>query len=172
MRTFITTRTLSLQIEISDRTNAMFLKPFGLEVILVGTIGLALLFIASLWDLYGNVVEQWHRQEVLANGKEAMALVLKSSGLQSVILSWTDFDGQSRTGKARTRKQVSSSRRFVSERVAIKFVDPPFEPVILSEIEDRERENHFWINSNLWVASVILVGCALTGFQVLRRRFR
>jgi len=101
-----------------------------------------------------------------------MALVLKSSGLQSVILRWTDFDGQSRTGEARTRKQVSSDRRFVGEQVAIKYlVDPPFEPVILSEIEDRERENHFWINSNLWVASVILVGCALIGFQVLRRGF-
>src|SRR5207245_5415002 len=58
------------QIEISDRTNAMFLKPFGLKVILVGTIGLALLLIASLWDLYGNVVEQRHRHEVLADGKE------------------------------------------------------------------------------------------------------
>jgi len=99
--------------------------------------------------------------------------VLKSSGLQSVILSWADFDGQLRTGEARTRKQVSRDRRFVGERVAIKYlVDPPFEPVILSEIEDRERENHFWINSSLWVASVILVGCALVGFQVLRRRFR
>jgi len=32
----------------------MFLKPFGLKVILVGTIGSALLLIASLWDLYGN----------------------------------------------------------------------------------------------------------------------
>ena len=151
----------------------MFLKPFGLKVILVGTIGLALLLVASLSDLYGNVVEQWHRHEVLANGKEAMALVLKSSGLQSVILSWADFDGQLRTGEARTRKQVSRDRRFVGERVAIKYlVDPPFEPVILSEIEDRERENHHWINSSLWVASVILVGCALVGFQVLRRRFR
>jgi hypothetical protein len=151
----------------------MFLKPFGLKVILVGTIGLALLLITSLWDLYGNVVEQWHRHEVLANGKEAMALVLKSSGPQSVILGWTDFDGQSRTGEARTRKQVSSERRFVGERVAIKYlVDSPFEPVILSEIEARERENHFWINSNLWVATVILVGCALIGFQVLRPRFR
>jgi hypothetical protein len=151
----------------------MFLKPFGLKVILAGTIGLGLLSTASLWDLYGNVVEQWRRHEVLSNGKEAMALVLKSSGIQVVILSWTDFDGQSRTGEARTRKQVSRDRRFVGERVAIKYlVDPSFDPVILSEVEDRERENHFWINSNLWVSSVALVGCALIGFQYLRRRYR
>lgn len=151
----------------------MFLKPFGVKVILVGTIGLTLLLIASLWDLYENVVEQWHRHEILANGKEAMALVLKSTGLQSVILSWTDFDGQSRTGEARTRKQVSSDRRLIGERVAIKYLaDLPFEPVILSEVEDRERENHFWVNSNFWVASAILAGWALIGFQVLRRRFR
>ena len=88
----------------------MFLKPFGSKVILGGTIGLALLLIGSLWDLYGNIVEQWHRDGVLASGKEASALVVKSSGLQSVILSWTDFGGQSRTGEARTRKQVSSVR--------------------------------------------------------------
>src|SRR5579863_8376558 len=101
----------------------MFLKPFGLKVILGGTIGLALLLIGSLWSLYGNIVEQWHRDAVLARGKEASALVVKSSGLQSVILSWTDFDGQSRTGEARTRKQVSSDRRFVGEHVAIKYLD-------------------------------------------------
>jgi hypothetical protein len=150
----------------------MFLKPSGLQVILAGTIGLAFLLIVSLWDLYGNVVEQWRRHEVVANGREATAVVLRSSGLQSVILSWTDSDGRSRTGEARTRKQVSGDRRFVGERVAIKYlVDPPFEPVILSEVEDRERENHYWINSNLWVASVILAACALIWFQGLRRRF-
>jgi len=134
---------------------------------------LALLLIGSLWDLYGNIVEQWHRDGVLASGKEASALVVKSSGLQSVILSWTDFDGQSRTGDARTRKQVSSDRRFVGEHVAIKYLNLPFEPVILSEIEDRERENHFSITSNLWVASAILGGGALIWFQVFfwSRRF-
>jgi hypothetical protein len=148
---------------------AAFSTPFGLKVILVGTIGLVLLLIASLWDLYGNVVEQRHRHEVLANGKEAMALVLTSSGLQSVILSWTDFDGRSRTGEARTRKQVSSDRRFVGERVAIKYLDDPsFAPVILSEAGDRERENQGW-GRDLWVASVILVVFALIGFQVPRR---
>jgi hypothetical protein len=172
MRVFITTRTPSLSIEISERTNAMFLKPFGLKVILVGAIGLALLLVGSLSDLYENVVEQRQQHEVLANGKEAMALVLRSSGFQSVILSWADFDGQSRTGEARTRKQVSGDRRFVGKRVAIKYLDPPFEPVILSEIEDRERETRYWINSSLWISSVILVGCALVGLQVLRGRFR
>ena len=149
----------------------MFLKPFGLKVVLIGSLGLALLLMGSLRDLYGNVVEQWHRREVLANGKEAMAFVLKPSGLQSVILSWTEFGSKSRTGEARTRKQVGGYRRFVGERVAIKYlVDLP--PVILSEAEDRERENHFWISSNLWVASVILIGCALIGFPILRSRFR
>lgn len=148
----------------------MFLKPFGLKVVLVGAIGLLALLITSLWHLYGNVVEQRHRHEVLANGKEAIALVIKSSGLQSVILSWTDFDGRSRTGEARTRK-VSRDSPFVGERVTIKYL-PPFEPVILSEIEHRERENQFWVNSSLWMASFVLVEYALIGFHVLRGRFR
>ena len=151
----------------------MFLKPFGWKVILIGANGLALLLILSLWHLYGHVIEQRHRHWVLADGKEAMAFVLKFSGLQSVIVSWTDSDGQSRTGEARTRKQVSSDRRFVGERVAIKYlVDPVFEPVILSEVDNREGENRFGIKSDLWVASVIIVACTLIGFQVLRTRFR
>ena len=50
----------------------MFLKPFGLKVIIVGTIGLALLLVESLSELYGNVVEQRQRHEVLANGKETV----------------------------------------------------------------------------------------------------
>ena len=49
------------QLEISDRTNAMFLKPFVLKVVLIVSIGLALLLIISLWDLYENVFEQQHR---------------------------------------------------------------------------------------------------------------
>jgi len=151
----------------------MFLKPTGLKIIIVAAIGLALLLVTSLSDLYGNIVEQRHRHEVLANGKEATALVLSSSGLQFAILSWTDFNGQSRTGVAQTRKQVSSDRRFVGERVAIKYLtDPSLAPVILSEVEDRERENRFWINSNLWVAGVLLVIFALVGFQVFGRKFR
>jgi hypothetical protein len=147
----------------------MFLKPAGLHVVLVGTIGLAFVLILNLWDLYGDVVEQRHRHEVLANGKEAMALALKSSGLQSVILSWTDFDGRPRTGEARTRKQVSSDGRFVGKRVAIKFlVDAPSEPIILSEVDDRETENNFWIESDIWVTSLILAVFAIIGFQVLK----
>jgi hypothetical protein len=147
---------------------AKFATPFGLQVILVCTIGLVLLLISSLWELYGSVVELRHRHEVLANGKEAMALVLWSSGLQSVILSWTDFDGRYRTGEAGTRKQVSRDRRFVGERVAIKYLDDPlFEPVILSEAGDRERENQGWV-ADLWVASFVLMVFALIGFQVAR----
>jgi hypothetical protein len=151
----------------------MFQKSAGSKIILVGAIGLAFLLIATLWDLYGNLVEQRHRHETLANGKETTALVLKSSGLQSVILNWTDLNGQSRSGEARTRKQVSSDRRFVADRVAIKYlIDPSFEPVILSEVEDREKENRFWIDANLWVASTALAMLALIGFQVFRRKLR
>jgi hypothetical protein len=152
--------------------NAMFLKTVGSKIILVGAIGLALLLIASLWDLYGNLAEQRHRREALINGKDATALVLASTGLQSVTLSWTDINGQSRTGEARTRKQVSSDRRFVGERVAIKYlVDPSFS-VILSEVEDRENENSFWINSNLWVAGIIMAVLTLIGFQIVKRKPR
>jgi hypothetical protein len=152
--------------------NAMVLKPLGSKIILVGAIGLALLLIASLWDLYGNFVEQRHRHEALSNGKDATALVLASSGLQSVTLSWTDSNGQSRTGEAQTRKQVSSDRRFVGERIAIKFLDDPSFAVIPSEAEERENENNFWIRSDLWVAGIITAILALIGFQIVKRKFR
>ena len=149
----------------------MFLKPLGLKVVLIGAAGLGLLLIVSLWELYGHVIERRHRHAVIAEGKEAIALVAKSSGLDSVILNWTDTDGRVRTGEARTRKQVSNGKPLVGARVAIKFVvDPAYEPVILSEVDNREGANLFWIESNLWVTAVIILGCAIIGLQVLRTR--
>ena len=149
----------------------MFLKPLGLKVVRIGAGGLGLLLIVSLWDLYGHVIERRHRHEVIAEGKEAIALVAKSSGLESVIVNWTDSDGHVRTGDARTLKQVS--KPYVGTRVVIKYVvDPVYEPVILSEVDNREKANLFWIESDLWVTAVIILGCALVGVQVLRTRLR
>ena len=52
----------------------MFLKPLGLKVVRIGAGGLGLLLIISLSNLYGHVIERRHRHEVIAEGKEAIAL--------------------------------------------------------------------------------------------------
>jgi hypothetical protein len=123
----------------------------------------ALIFlILLLHPLYGHFGERQNRHEVLAGGRQAVALVERSAGLQSVVLGWIDSNGQTRTGEAWTRKQVGG-RQFVGKRVAIQYVDDPsVMPVILSEVAEREWANEFELYWNP-VIGIVLVG-GLIGF--------
>jgi nitrate reductase NapE component len=127
---------------------------------------LALVFLMFvLYPLPGHFVERQNRREVLAHGKEAVALVESSSGLQRVVISWSDLSGsnvRTRTGEAWTRKQVDGLQ-FVGTRVAIKYIDDPaVMPVILSEVAAREWANEFGLYWSPLIA-ITLVG-ALIGF--------
>jgi hypothetical protein len=126
----------------------------------------ALIFlIFVLYPLPGHFIERQNRREVLAHGKEAVALVENRAGLQLVVISWSDLSGsnvRTRTGEAWTRKQVGGLR-FVGERVSIKYVDDPaVRPVILSEVAEREWANEFGLYWNPLI-TITLVG-ALIGF--------
>ena len=108
---------------------------------------------------------------MLAHGAEAIALVESSSGLESVVLGWTDSASHARTGEAWTRKQVSG-RRFVGNRVAIKYVDDPaVKPVILSEVAAREWSNEFGLFWNP-VLTVVLGGAMIWLMAVFGARSR
>jgi hypothetical protein len=99
---------------------------------------------------------------MFASGRQATALVERSSGLQSVMLAWIDANGQTRTGEARTRKQVGG-REFGGKRVAIQYVDDPsVMPVILSEVAEREWVNEFELYWNPLI-TIVLFG-AMIGF--------
>lgn len=127
----------------------------------VGWPALALLVLVLL-PLYGHLGERQNRHDVLVGGRQAMALVERSAGLQSVVLDWIDQNGQARTGEAWTRKQVSG-RQFIGKRVAIMYVDDPsVMPVILSEAAEREWTNEFELYRSPLI-TIILVG-SLLGF--------
>jgi hypothetical protein len=121
-----------------------------------------ILLVLFLYPLHGHFAERENRRELAAHGKEATALVERSSGLETVILAWIDQNGETRTGEARTRKQ-GSGRRIVGERVRIRYVDDRAAmPVILSEEAEREWANEFGLFWNPLI-TVILVGAMIAG---------
>jgi hypothetical protein len=123
---------------------------------------LLVILVVVLLPLYGHFGERQNRHEVLAGGRQAMALVERSAGLQSVVLAWIDANGQARAGEARTRKQ-GDGRQFVGKRVAIQYVDDPsVMPVILSEVAEREWVNEFELIWNPLI-TIVLFG-AMIGF--------
>ncbi len=125
--------------------------------------GAPLLVIISLYSLYGHVTERQHRHEIIAHGKEAEARVVRSSGVDSVIVEWDDSNGARKTAEAWTGKPFARLAR-VGQGVAIKYdTASALEPVILSEAAERERINDWWINSNLAVAIAMTVICGLIG---------
>src|SRR6266496_3860643 len=81
-----------------------------------------IILVVILYPLFGHFGERQDRREVLAGGRDGIALVERAAGLQSVILAWVDSNGHARTGEARTRKQVSG-REFAGKHVAIQYVD-------------------------------------------------
>ena len=121
----------------------------------------ALVVLAVIFlPVYGHFVERQDRHEALAGGRQAMALVERSSGLQSVVLAWVDANGQIRTGEARTRKQVGG-RQFVGKRVAIQYADDPsLMPVIISEVAEREWANQFQLFWNPLI-TIVLFGAMI-----------
>lgn len=125
--------------------------------------GIPFLLIIGLCSLYWNLVEQKHRTEVLANGKAARASLQRVLGPESVIVNWRDFAGAPRTGQAYTGK--SFARLLPNQRdIAIKY-DANFvlEPVILSEVAERDRVNRSWTNAGLWISFTMTVACVMLG---------
>ena len=135
-------------------------------------VGGALLLGISLYQVYDVTGEQRDRSDVIARGRDAQARVVRATGLESVLIEWTDEGGrqlkaESRTGKALAR---SSSGRTV----AIKY-DPALtrEPVILSEVPEREQFDAFWLRSNLFMLAGVAAVFAAAAFSMLRvRRMR
>jgi hypothetical protein len=116
--------------------------------------------VVILLPMYGHFVERQNRHEVVG-GRQAMALVERSSGLQSVVLAWVDANGQIRTGEAWTRKQVGG-RQFVGKHVAIQYADDPsLMPVIISEEAEREWANQFQLFWNPLI-TIVLFGALIT----------
>jgi hypothetical protein len=103
--------------------------------------------VIAFFQVPGKLVEQHDRREVLAHGQEAVARIERSTGLQAVAVSWIDANGNVRQGEARTRKQVSG--RTFPGNVAIKYVDDQkIAPIILTEVDEHEWDNTFWIYLN------------------------
>ena len=134
--------------------------------------GAPLLLIISLYGLYGHEMERQHRNDVLARGVEATARVVERTGVESVIVRWTDASGHERSAESWVGKPFA--RQGVGANVTIKYLpgDDP-EPVILSEATERERVNEWWIRADLGVATAMTLVCVLIGiFMVMGARSR
>jgi hypothetical protein len=83
--------------------------------------GPPLLLLISLYGLYSQSLERMHRHEVMTHGTQTTARVVKSSGIESVLSSWTDSGGRPRTADAWTAKPFARLAR-TGENVAIKYV--------------------------------------------------
>jgi hypothetical protein len=135
-------------------------------------LGGAWLLIISLSDLYGVVLEQWDRTDVLAHGRYAQARVVRATGVESVLIEWTDEGGRPLTAESRTGK--SFARSSSGATVPIKY-DPALtrEPVILSEVREREETDAFRLRSSLFVVAGVAAVWVAAAFSVLRvRRMR
>ncbi|MBN9061912.1 MAG: hypothetical protein BGP06_11930 [Rhizobiales bacterium 65-9] len=123
-------------------------------------VGAALLTGVSLNQMYSVVRERADRADVLAHGREAQARVLKETGVESVLLEWIDEDGRRRTGESNTGKPFA--RTSSGATAAIKYDSASNRnPVILSEVPERERVNDYWFESSLWtIAGVAAVSVA------------
>ena len=135
-------------------------------------VGGAVLLIFSLYHVYVVVGEQWDRSDVLAHGRDAQARVVRATGLESVLIEWTDESGRQLTAKSKTGKVFA--RSSLGTKVLIKY-DPALirEPVILSEVPERERVDAFWLRSSLFLVAGLAAICAAVVFSMLRvRRMR
>jgi hypothetical protein len=132
-------------------------------------VGGALLLIISLYQVYGVVGEQWDRSDVLAHGRDAQARVVRATGLESVLIEWTGEGGRQLTAESKTgRAFVRSS---LGTTVLIKY-DPALirEPVILSEVPERERFDAFSLRSSLFLVAGLTAVCAAAAFSMWRVR--
>jgi hypothetical protein len=70
--------------------------------------GAPVLLLISLYGLYGHVMERQHRNDALARGEEVKARVVRSSGVESVVVTWTDASGRECSAvSARSRRAAS-----------------------------------------------------------------
>jgi hypothetical protein len=113
------------------------------------------MLVVSLTHLTSHMLEQGHRQRVMANGMSARAIVRQPSGHEWVTVDWRDAADRVRTGTAWTGKPFA---RLLKEgrgaqTVDIKYAhDPALEPVIVSEAAERERANQWWIRVDTGMA--------------------
>ncbi len=130
-------------------------------------VGGAVLLIISLYDAYSVVGEQWDRSDVLAHGRDAQARVVRATGLESVLIEWTAEGGRQLTAESKTGKAFARSSSGTT--VLIKY-DPALtqEPVILSEVPERERSDAFWLRSSLFLIAGLAAIFAAAVFSMLR----
>ena len=104
--------------------------------------------LATLVLLYGHLSEQRARRLVLSEGLTASAMVRGPSDLQYVTVNWTDDAGRQRSGTAWTRKGFTRPLKAgaATPQLNIKYVsENNIDPVILSEVAEREWANKFSI---------------------------
>jgi hypothetical protein len=121
-------------------------------------LGAPLLLIFSLANLGWHLLEQNHRQSVLAKGKVAQAMTRTPSGGQWVTVEWQVAAGNTRVGTAWTGKPFARRLKESAEAVRavdIKYIDNSDEAVILSEVAERERVNNWWIRADISMAIVM-----------------
>jgi hypothetical protein len=146
----------------------------GLPLPLQWVLGVPLMLVVGLSHLASHMVEQSHRQLVLANGTATRGSVRQPSGLEWVTVDWRDAAGRPRTGTAWTGKPFA---RLVKEgrapaTVDIRYLDAPaIEPVIVGEAAERERVNRWWLRADagmVAIASGMLAWGALVFFWFSR----
>jgi hypothetical protein len=134
--------------------------------------GVPLLLVISLYGLYSHDTERQHRREVETHGTQTTGRVVKSSGIESVLVTWTDRDGRSQTADAWTGKPFARLAR-PGQDVAIKYMpESTLEPVIMSEAAERDRVNEWWIARDAWVALAMTIICAVIAWTVLTGKKR
>ena len=112
-------------------------------------VGGAVLLVISLYQLYDVIGERRDRSDVVAHGRDAQARVVRATGIESVLIEWTDEGGRRLEAESRTGKVFARSNS--GGTVAIKY-DPASvrQPVILSEVPEREQVDAFWFRSSLF----------------------
>jgi hypothetical protein len=132
------------------------MTPHILSPLRGGGLGAAVLLAISFWNLQSAWVERRHRERVLADGREAQAVVRGAFGAQAVTIEWTDDKGRKRIAEASTGKPFARSMNQAVKPdgggVAIKYLDDSTPPVILQQAGERERVNTWWIGTSAGMA--------------------
>jgi hypothetical protein len=133
--------------------------------------GPPILLLASLYLLYGNVRERQQREDVINHGEEAQASIKRLPGRPgAVIIEWTARDYGLRTAEAWAGKSFLRDAR-PGQLVTIKYIqNSAVEPVIVSELTTRERENRWLIRTSAGVAIAMVLACVFIGRCILAGR--
>ena len=133
--------------------------------ILQWLLGAPILLAIGLSTFISHSHEKAHRHLVLAEGRDALAVVRGALGIEAVALEWTDASGHLRNAPAWTGKpfarQFRDSPLATAQTVQIKYLDDPnLGPVIISQAAERERVNNWWISSSIGLSTVAILVCA------------